>query len=357
MVGALLLTSALLLSQAPRGHGAQYLEGRNSTAAVAAQQSNGTQAPVTFRGFYDAHASGRGIWKWNNALDSYQRHFAGYVGQPTALAEVGVQSGGSILMWQAVLGANCRVYGLDINPACQQFADTTTSITIMDQGDLNAWNSFFSSLHSAGSALDVLVDDGSHLAPHMALTLQMSFPQTKAGGYVAIEDIHGQHYVESFFNPAAQSIGQWHAQALVASVHVYPFQLMVHKAGDPSKTFTPGAAAATVSEFWQLWPALSQHPGGFVYLQNPAWGDFLAEPAMRSIFATFAPLHDYEMRAHPVGCESTSAAVCTVGIVNSQAQAQIVGVHVYAKYLAVEVAATPPVIAAVRRGSKFIAYG
>mmetsp|Transcript_18727 Transcript_18727/g.58672 ORF Transcript_18727/g.58672 Transcript_18727/m.58672 type:complete len:358 (-) Transcript_18727:197-1270(-) len=357
MAGAVLATVVLCFGKALFAHGAQFFEGRNSTVAAVAHQANATQSPVTFKAFYDAHAAGRGIWKWNNALDSYQRHFASWAGQAVALAEVGVQSGGSILMWQAVLGQNCRVYGVDINPACKQFADQTTSIVIMDQGDANAWSSFFTGLQSTGSALDLLVDDGSHLAPHMALTLHTAFPHIKAGGYVAVEDIHGRHYVESFFNPSAQFIGQWHAQAMVASVHVYPFQLLVHKAGDASKSFTPGAASTTVSEFSQLWPALGQHPGGFIYLQNPAWGDFLAEPALKSIFATFAPLHDYQMVSNPAGCESTSAAVCTVSIVNSQSQAQIIGVHVYAKYLAVEVAAAAPVIAAVRRGSKFIAYG
>mmetsp|Transcript_44061 Transcript_44061/g.136513 ORF Transcript_44061/g.136513 Transcript_44061/m.136513 type:complete len:357 (-) Transcript_44061:363-1433(-) len=350
------LASALLLYGASFAHSTQFLQGRNSTTAIAAHQVNATQAPTTFRAFYDAHASGRGIWKWSNALDSYQRHFASWVGQEMALAEVGVQSGGSILMWKAVLGKKCVIYGIDINPACQQFMDHATSITIMDQGDMNAWKSFFTTLQTTGRALDILVDDGSHLPQHMALTLHAAFPHIKAGGYVAVEDIHGRHYMCSFFYPSARSIGHWYAQALVASVHLYPFQLLVHKAGDQSKTYVPGPASATVSEFSQLWPALNMHPGGFIYMQNPAWGYFLAEPALRTIFATFAPLHDYRMVSHPAGCERTAAAVCTVGIMNSQSQAQIVGVHIYPTYLAVEVAAKPPVIAAVRRGTDFIPY-
>ena len=35
--------------------------------------------------------------------------------------EVGVQSGGSIQMWESVLGGGCVVHGIDINQACLQF--------------------------------------------------------------------------------------------------------------------------------------------------------------------------------------------------------------------------------------------
>merc|ERR1719331_1578705 len=102
------------------------------------------QPPQTFQGFYNSHTTGRGIWKWSNSLDAYQRHFAPMANQPgLALGEVGVQSGGSILMWKAVLGAQLKFYGFDINKNCMQFADATTVITIGDQGDVKMWNSFF----------------------------------------------------------------------------------------------------------------------------------------------------------------------------------------------------------------------
>merc|ERR1719281_510784 len=81
------------------------------------------------------------------------------VGQPLAVAEVGVQSGGSILMWQAVLGAQIKFYGLDINPGCNKFKDAATSITIGDQADPKMWNSFFSTVTNT---LDILVDDAGH---------------------------------------------------------------------------------------------------------------------------------------------------------------------------------------------------
>lgn len=309
---------------------------------------------MTFPSWYDSHEVGRGIWKWSNSLDSYQRHFGPLAGMPLSIAEVGVQSGGSMLMWKAVLGAQCFVHGLDINPGCSQFADATTSITIGNQGDPAMWDSFFTTVPS----LDLFVDDGSHQAEHMSLTLHKVFPHINAGGYVAIEDIHGRHYVESFFWPAAQSIGHWYDQGLVASLHLYPFELMVHRAGGGvGNEFLPTTPSATADSFPALWPLLSLHPGGTIWFQNAAWGPFLGETALRTIFQEFAPLHDYQMTSHPAGCHATAAAVCTAGITNSQSQAQILGVHIFSTMFVVEVAAQPPVIAAVRRGTEWLAYG
>lgn len=327
---------------------------RNTSLAHNASLAHGAAA-WTFRQWYDFHAYGRGIWKWSNSLDSYQRHFGPYAGLPVSIGEVGVQSGGSILMWKAILGWSCRVFGIDINPACRQFADPTTTITIMNQGCANEWDKFYTSV-APWDGLDILLDDGSHQPAHMSLTLHKSFPHIKPGGYAAVEDIHGRHYVCSFFFPVANSIGNWNTQGLVDSVHIYPFQLLLRRAGG-GVGYAPGPACHSVTDFPQLWPALAWCTGRYIYMTNPGWGSFLSESTMQKIFTAFAPLHDYTMASYPPGCEKTASPICTVGIVNSESQAKIIGVHVYQTYLAVEVAAAPPVIQAVRRGNQFIAYG
>lgn len=311
---------------------------------------------TTFSQFYNSHTQGRGIWKWNNALDAYQRHFGTvWAGHPVKLAEVGVQSGGSILMWQAVMGPQCHVYGLDINPACAKFADPTTTITIGDQADVGMWTKFFT---EKTPTLDILVDDGGHTPTQMLVTLQQSFPKTTPGGFVAIEDIHGTHYVGSFFTPAATYLAQQSQQGLLKSVHVYPFLMVVQKAGvgtlpASDLALTP---AATVNSFEALWPILAANVGKSVALVNPGWGSFHTDANLKGIFTQFGSLHASQMQANPPGCATTTAPVCTTSIVNSQGQKSITGVHIYADRLIVEVAATPPLIAAVRKGTEWIAY-
>lgn len=346
---AALLDSLLLFSSLAVGSTVSLryqIDTRNASSDV--------QPAQTFQGFYNSHTTGRGIWKWSNSLDAYQRHFAPMAGQPAlSLGEVGVQSGGSILMWKAVLGATLKFYGFDINPKCTQFADSTSIITIGDQGDVNMWNQFF---EKTSQSLDILVDDGSHQAHHMGITLHTAFPHINPGGFVAIEDIHGRHYVQSFFTPAAQSISAWHAQSLVASVHVYPFMLVVHKAGGTQHPMNLPAASATIGDFPALYPLLTTMPGKVVAIENAAWGSFLSQSTLANIFAELGPLHDASTWANPPGCLTTADPVCTNMVRNSNYQQHVIGVHIFPTQALVEIAAAPPVIQATRKGTVWIAY-
>jgi hypothetical protein len=316
----------------------------NVTAVHNMTQSQIKQLPSasTFTDWYWGHKSGRGIWKWENALKAYQLHFAPLAAAvpQIKLAEIGVQSGGSLLMWKAVLGPATLLYGLDINPACQNFADASTTITIGDQADPNMWASFFA---TRTPTLDILIDDGGHTAEQMRNTLYYTYAHINPGGFVAIEDIHGRDYVESFFVPAAGYIGNWHSQGLVESVHLYPFLVMVKKAGGPVVSVRP-EPALTVQEFPALWAALAGNGGKTIAVRNPGWGSFLAEPALSGIFRQFGPLHDYSYYDVPTGCALTAAAVCANYINNGNAQATIEGVDIYHDEFLVHVAATPPVI-------------
>jgi hypothetical protein len=326
-----------------------------TVSAVAAISDSDKGA--TFRGWYDTHNSGRGLWKWANALDAYQRHFAVWAGHGVNIAEVGVQSGGSISMWQAVLGKWCYVHGLDINPNCRQFQNARTSITIGDQADKNMWYKFF----TTHPPLDLLVDDGGH-EPHQMLTTFLEvFYRLQPGGSVAIEDIHGAHYVQSFFTPVANYLGHMQNRGKLHSVHVYPFLLIAQKAGKHKIPVTalnfPTTNRAVVSNFNELWDAAGKHRGGVIVLRNSQWGSFLSATSLTSFFSHFGGLHDFNMYDTPNGCRSTASTNCATTVHNSPQQAMVTGIHVYAHELYVEVAPTPPIITAVRKGNKFIKYG
>lgn len=327
---------------------------RNRHVRGIAQNSTNKQPTMTFQQWYNSHNSGRGIWKWANALDAYQRHFGAQVGQPLSVAEVGVQSGGSILMWQSVLGKQIKFYGLDINPGCTKFQDAMTSITIGDQADPAMWNSFYTKVVST---LDILVDDGGHTSEQMLVTLQMTFPHLNPGGFIAIEDIHGRNYVQSFFHPAAQAISAWQIAGQVSSVHVYPFLLMVHKAGGLRPAMELPAVSKTVDSFPAFYGILDSMPGHYVAIENPAWGSFLSAVTLSNIFTELAPLHDYSLTDNPPGCATTAAAVCTNSITNSNYQAKVIGVHIFAQRMVFEIAPKPVVIQAVRKGTEWLPYG
>jgi len=333
------------------------LEPVKALAAVDSSRVKQVPGGTTFRQFYDSYTLPRGIWKWSNALDAYQRHFAGLAGGPVALAEVGVQSGGSLLMWKSLLGPQCHVYGIDINPATTQFQDATTTITIGDQADVKMWQNFFSM--TVKKNIDILVDDGGHEPHQMLVTLLQAFEHTNPNGVVAIEDIHGEHYVDSFFVPVANYLAGQAVWNTVDSVHVYPFLLVVQRAsnGMPQKNAVQfSGSSATVSEFAALWAEIPKHPGGHVILENAGWGPFFTAQGLSNFFKVFAPLHGSSWYDTPTGCATTSASVCTNTVRPNHMQALVTGIHVYPTRLVVEVAAGPVSIQAVRRGSEWLPY-
>lgn len=314
---------------------------------------------LTFQQYVSSVTSGPGIWKWSNALAAYDRHLMHWKQQPVKLAEVGVWSGGSLLMWHAVLGTQSYVYGMDISTDALQFQAPGTTITLMDQGDPAQWNNFF---QTVTTNLDVLIDDGGHTAPLMLTTTTSAWPYLTPGGVLAIEDIHGFHYLDSFFRPVARFYGG-PAAAELASLHIYPFLLLAEKISPSKFPFDPtvlvgavvGAQVTTLEEL----PAalLSAPPGSLVVLQNPSWGSFLSTQSLLTFFEWFNGLHvpNY-MFDVPAGCAHTNSATCSSHIANSPQQDKIVGVHILPHKLVIESVATTPVIEAVRHGSVWVKY-
>jgi hypothetical protein len=114
-----------LLSQAPN-----YIRGwdyanRYDESAQSRQISSTSEAGMPFsnrlRDFFNARTSGRGIWKWLHYFDVYERHLRRFVGREVHIVEVGVYSGGSLEMWRDYFGDRCRIYGVDIQPACKTY--------------------------------------------------------------------------------------------------------------------------------------------------------------------------------------------------------------------------------------------
>mmetsp|Transcript_43489 Transcript_43489/g.94733 ORF Transcript_43489/g.94733 Transcript_43489/m.94733 type:complete len:349 (+) Transcript_43489:109-1155(+) len=344
-------TAEIMMTLLAVADGASFLR---SNVTANTSNPNG----LTFPGYYDSVASGRGIWKWNNALWAYERHLARYKNTPVALAEVGVQSGGSILMWETVLGPQCHMYGLDIAPATQKFQDSRTTITIGDQGDPAMWHNFFSTVTPA---LDVLIDDGGHTGPQMCTTTAEVWPHIKAGGILAIEDIHGAKYLHEFFLNAAQFYG--HRTEQVSAIHIYPYLLMAQKAGVPAAVYDPTAVpGAVVSKQISTIPEItdavaSGQPGTLIVLSNPSWGNMMNPAGLSYVFQTFNDMHDPPAwHCIPDGCCNTAASVCTSRTSNSPQQQKIWGVHVLPSKVVIELAPSVPVIEAVRHGDVWLNY-
>lgn len=152
-------------------------------------------APCGFFDFFQNKKTGPGVHKWVHYFNIYEEHFGRFC-RGTAnitMAEIGIQSGGSLQMWRHAFGAKLELLvGMDTNP------------------DTKAWEEFGPNIHvEVGSqadpeylkdikekypqGFDILLDDGSHFPHHQFITFAHMWKHIRPGGVFLIEDVHGQN--------------------------------------------------------------------------------------------------------------------------------------------------------------------
>ncbi len=157
----------------------------------------GWQSPPPVRGvdavsnplqdYFEANKEGPGIWKWRHYFEIYDKYLSGFRGKPVNVLEIGVYSGGSLGMWQQYFGPACRIFGVDIAPACRAYERDSIEIFIGDQADRGFWKTF----RDAVPILDVVIDDGGHEVDQQVISLEEILPYLAPGGVYICEDVHG----------------------------------------------------------------------------------------------------------------------------------------------------------------------
>ena len=116
----------------------------------------------------------------------YERHFGPVRHTTKTVLEIGVHRGASLQMWRDYF-PRAQVYGLDINetsipgPRIETFRG--------DQSDPEV----LAKLRALGP-FDVVIDDGSHRAPHVWASFAGLFGAVKPGGFYVIEDMHTSYW-------------------------------------------------------------------------------------------------------------------------------------------------------------------
>ena len=212
-----------------------------ATADPAAPGSS--QNPL--RDFFEANRPGPGIWKWTHYFDAYVRHLSRFVGRDVHVLEIGVYSGGSLRMWRDYFGDQCRIYGVDIEPACRHYENGHTRVFIGDQADRAFWRQ----LRREVPRLDIVIDDGGHRTEQQVVTLEETLPYLSPGGVYLCEDVHGttnafHSYVYGLVTELSRFAGRarpdgglasdassWQSQ--IASIHQYPFLTVIERHQHP----------------------------------------------------------------------------------------------------------------------------
>lgn len=203
--------------------------------------------------FFEARKEGRGIWKWQHYFDIYDRHFSRFRGTDVHVVEIGIYSGGSLEMWKDYFGPNARIYGVDIQPACQAYADESVKVFIADQKDRSFWKRFKTDVPQ----VDIVIDDGGHQFEQQVASFEELLPYMRPGGVYLCEDLHAAAsrfagYIYGFASNLNASQGwerdfknreRWLSckatalQSAVRSVHLYPFVTVVEKTDAPVDEF------------------------------------------------------------------------------------------------------------------------
>jgi hypothetical protein len=197
--------------------------------------------------YFQNHREGRGIWKFHHYFDVYHRHFARFVGQKVDILEVGIYSGGSLEMWRSYFGEKSHIYGVDIEPACKTYANDHTSVFIGSQGDRAFWRK----LKQNVEGIDILIDDGSHLAEQQQTTLEEMLPHLRPGGVYLCEDVCNFNTFTAFAAGLVQELNRQTYipdtvhdcslspfQAAVHSIHFYPYLVVIEKHRMPPAKFS-----------------------------------------------------------------------------------------------------------------------
>ncbi len=138
--------------------------------------------------------------KWEHYFEIYDHLFSHKYGQDITYVEIGVQNGGSLEVAKSLFGQNSRIFGLDIDPKCVTLQEDGTAEEIFVGSQIDP--ACIDSLKQRASAIDIVLDDGSHIQKHMLQTFLMLWPSVKEGGIYIIEDTHTNYspeHQESFY--------------------------------------------------------------------------------------------------------------------------------------------------------------
>ena len=125
--------------------------------------------------FANLYASHEGclIHKWHHYLHLYDRYFGSFKDKKNLrFLEIGVSQGGSLQMWRKFFGEEATIFGIDIDPKCKQYDGLYGQVRIGSQDD----KLFLESVIKEMGGVDIVLDDGSHIMPHIKDSLDIIFP-------------------------------------------------------------------------------------------------------------------------------------------------------------------------------------
>ena len=134
--------------------------------------------------------------KGNIFFHVYEEIFKKFKDKEIIFVEIGVQRGGSLLMWRDWLGPKARIIGVDLDPNAKKMEKYGFEIFIGNQASPDFWNKFFEKVGN----VDIILDDGGHTNETQTITTYNTINHINDGGLIVIEDASSS-YEKKFKNP------------------------------------------------------------------------------------------------------------------------------------------------------------
>jgi 23S rRNA U2552 (ribose-2'-O)-methylase RlmE/FtsJ len=155
--------------------------------------------------------------KWYQYFPVYERHFERFRNRFVTMFEIGLGEGGSLQLWKRHLGPFARIVGIDIEPMCKQLEEDQIHVRIGSQDDTK----FLAEVVAEFGNPDIVIDDGSHIQPHVNTTFDFLYPRVGKNGIYVVEDLHaaywpdhgaGLRHADSFIERAKNYVDEMHAE-------------------------------------------------------------------------------------------------------------------------------------------------
>ena len=162
--------------------------------------------------------TGRQAFKWRHYLEAYDRHLSRFRDTRVRLLEIGVQKGGSLQIWRKYFGPHAVIFGIDIDESCRALDGAGAAVRIGSQDDV----AFLNGVVEEMGGLDVVIDDGGHVAEQQHASFATLFPLMSERGVYICEDLQTSYW-DVFHNGGYQRPGTFieHVKQLIDDMHAW----------------------------------------------------------------------------------------------------------------------------------------
>ena len=154
-------------------------------------ETNTDKSPLAYYSVCDGHRKGY--------TAVYSLLFSPYKNKECTFAEIGIEAGASIQMWNRYFSNKCTLYGFEFD---ETKIDTCKSMNlpnvIYKQTDVSNLTCLDETFKNTNVLFDIIIDDSSHVLEHQNNILQIAANYLKPGGILIIEDIQRSSGIDDF---------------------------------------------------------------------------------------------------------------------------------------------------------------